>query len=51
MERVEPAAPRFYAFLLRLRPLRSGTLMPFSGALIHGALLHWLTQVAPDIAT
>jgi CRISPR-associated endoribonuclease Cas6 len=40
-----------YAFLLKLRPLRPGTLMPFSGELVHGAWLHWLKCVAPDVAT
>src|SRR6266487_2549171 len=46
------AAPaRLYAFLLKLRPLRSGTLMPFSGELVHGAWLNWLRGAAPDVAT
>ena len=45
------AAPaRLYAFLLKLRPVRSGTLMPFSGELVHGAWLHWLRCAAPDVA-
>jgi CRISPR-associated endoribonuclease Cas6 len=42
---------RLYAFLLRLRPLQQGTLMPFSGELVHGALLRWLHVSAPDVAT
>jgi CRISPR-associated endoribonuclease Cas6 len=39
-----------YALQLRLRPLRQGTLMPFSGELVHGAFLHWLKATAPDVA-
>lgn len=46
-----PTAPaRLYAFLLRLRPLQAGTLMPFSGELVHGAWLRWLREAAPDVA-
>ncbi len=45
------APTKFYAFLLKLRPLRQGTLMPFSGELIHGAWLNWLKNAAPDVAT
>jgi CRISPR-associated endoribonuclease Cas6 len=46
------AAPaRLYAFLLKLRPLRAGTLMPFSGELVHGAWLNWLRGAAPDVAS
>ncbi len=41
---------RLYAFLLKLRPLQQGTLMPFSGELVHGALLKWLSAAAPDVA-
>jgi len=41
---------RLYALLLKLRPLQSGTLMPFSGELVHGAFLHWLENAAPDVA-
>ncbi|HYU74812.1 MAG TPA: CRISPR system precrRNA processing endoribonuclease RAMP protein Cas6 [Ktedonobacteraceae bacterium] len=41
---------RLYALLLKLRPLQEGTLMPFSGELVHGAFLKWLTAAAPDIA-
>ncbi|MBV9228200.1 MAG: CRISPR system precrRNA processing endoribonuclease RAMP protein Cas6 [Chloroflexi bacterium] len=40
---------RLYAFLLRLRPLQQGTLMPFSGELVHGAFLRWLGAAAPDV--
>ena len=47
-----PTTPiRLYALLLRLRPLQQGTLMPFSGELIHGAFLKWLLQTAPEVAT
>ncbi len=42
---------RLYAFLLKLRPLQYGTLMPFSGELVHAAWLDWLRSVAPDVAT
>ena len=46
------AAPtRLYAFLLRVRPVQSGTLMAFSGELVHAAFLNWLRQTAPDVAT
>src|SRR5216683_4818744 len=46
------AAPaKLYAILLKLRPLQPGTLMPFSGELVHGAFLHWLKNAAPDVAT
>jgi len=33
------APTRLYAFLLKLRPLQQGTLMAFSGELVHGAWL------------
>ncbi len=47
-----PTAPaRLYAFLLKLRPLQPGTLMPFSGEFVHAALLNWLQSAAPDVAT
>ncbi len=47
-----PTAPsRLYALLLKLRPLQPGTLMPFSGELVHGAFLRWLASTAPDVAT
>lgn len=42
---------RLYALLLKLRPLERGTLMPFSGELIHAAWLDWIRGAAPDIAT
>lgn len=41
---------RLYALLLRLRPLRQGTLMPFCGELVHGAFLKWLGSAAPKVA-
>jgi len=45
------AAPaRLYAMLLKLRPLERGTLMPFSGELVHGAWLDWIRKSAPDVA-
>lgn len=50
-----PAVPqgpaRLYALLLHVRPLRQGTLMPFSGELVHGAFLSWLRTTAPDVVT
>src|SRR6266567_9517542 len=45
------APTKLYALLLKLRPLERGTLMPFSGELVHGAFLHWLQNPAPDVAT
>ena len=44
------APTRLYAFLLRVRPVQSGTLMAFSGELVHAAFLHWLRQTAPDVS-
>ena len=41
---------RLYALLLKLRPLEAGTLMPFSGELVHGAWLAWIREAAPDVA-
>lgn len=43
--------PKLYAILLKLRPLQYGTLMPFSGELVHGAFLRWLRSAAPDVVT
>ncbi len=53
METFAPSsnATRLYALQLRLRPLQSGTLMPFSGELVHGAFMSWLRAIAPDIAS
>ncbi len=42
---------KLYAFLLKLRPLAEGTLMPFNGELVHAAWLDWLGTAAPDVAT
>jgi hypothetical protein len=44
------SATRLYALRLRLRPLQHGTLMPFSGELVHGAFLSWLGGAAPEVA-
>src|SRR5256886_1131751 len=44
------APTRLYALLLKVRPLQQGTLMAFSGELVHGAWLHWLQTVAPEVA-
>ena len=46
-----PALGKLYALLLRLRPVQRGTLMPFSGELVHGAFHRWLKNAAPDVAT
>ena len=48
---VATSPSRLYALLLRLRPLQTGTLMAFSGELVHGALLRWLSASAPEVAT
>ena len=46
-----PTAPaRLYALQLKLRPLEPGTLMPFSGELVHGAWLEWIRASAPDVS-
>ncbi len=42
---------KLYALLLKLRPIERGTLMPFSGELVHGAWLNWLRDAAPDVAS
>lgn len=45
---------RLYTLFLKLRPLqreKEGTLMPFSGELVHGAFLSWLRREAPEVAT
>lgn len=44
------APDRLYSLLIKLRPLERGTLMPFSGELVHAAWLDWLRTAAPDIA-
>jgi len=44
------APARLYAFLLKLRPIAEGTLMPFCGELIHAAWLNWLRTAAPDVS-
>ncbi len=49
---IHSAAPtKLYALLLKLRPLQEGTLMSFSGELVHAAWLSWLRSAAPDVAT
>lgn len=45
---------RLYALFLTLRPVqkeKEGTLMPFSGELVHAAFLNWLRREAPEVAT
>ena len=46
----QPASNRIYALLLKLRPLGKGTLMPFSGELVHGTWMRWLRDTSPDVA-
>src|SRR5260221_70833 len=51
----QPSVPdasraNLYAFLLKLRLLQYGTLMPFSGELVHAAWLDWLASAAPEVA-
>ena len=47
---LSPITPaKLYAFQLKLRPLREGTLMPFSGELVHAAWLSWLSSAAPEV--
>lgn len=41
---------RLYALQLKLRPLERGTIMPFSGELVHAAWLDWIGKAAPDVA-
>src|SRR5947209_547215 len=41
---------KLYAFLLKLRPIQEGSLMPFTGELVHAAWLTWLRSAAPDVA-
>ncbi len=41
---------KLYAFLLKLRPLQAGTIMPFTGEMVHAAFLNWLRAAAPDVA-
>ncbi len=51
MDTFAKATPsKLYAFLLKLRPLQYGTLMPFNGELVHAAWLNWLRSAAPDVA-
>ena len=45
------APTKLYAFLLKLRPLQGGTLMPFTGQQVHGAFLNWLQGAVPQVAT
>ena len=41
---------RLYALHLKLRPLEAGTLMPYSGELVHAAWLEWIRAAAPDVS-
>ena len=40
---------KLYALVLKLRPVEGGTLMAFSGELVHGAWLDWMRRMAPDV--
>ena len=47
-----PLAPaKLYAMSLKLRPTERGSIMPFSGELVHGAWLNWIRDAAPDVAS
>jgi hypothetical protein len=47
---LSPTSPaKLYAFFLKLRPLQEGTLMSFSGELVHAAWLEWLRSAALDV--
>jgi len=49
---LSPISPaKLYAFQLKLRPLQEGTLMPFSGELVHAAWLDWLRSASPEVAS
>ncbi len=41
---------RLYSLLLRLRPVEAGTLMAFSGDMVHAAFLDWVRSAAPEVA-
>lgn len=46
-----PTTPaKLYALQLKLRPLEYGTLMPFSGELVHAAWLDWIRSGSPDVS-
>ncbi|HLH63454.1 MAG TPA: CRISPR system precrRNA processing endoribonuclease RAMP protein Cas6 [Ktedonobacteraceae bacterium] len=51
MNIISSSPSKLYALLLKLRPLEKGTLMPFSGELVHAAWLDWMRNAAPDVAT
>ncbi|GHO95702.1 hypothetical protein KSF_057500 [Reticulibacter mediterranei] len=42
---------KLYALILKLRPIQHGTLMAFSGELVHGAWMRWIREAAPEVAT
>lgn len=41
---------KLYALVLKLRPLTTGTLMAFSGDMVHAAFLGWIRSAAPEVA-
>jgi CRISPR-associated endoribonuclease Cas6 len=46
-----PSSPaKLYALHLKLRPIERGTLMPFTGEMVHAAWLDWIRAAAPDVA-
>ncbi|MDQ2888452.1 MAG: CRISPR system precrRNA processing endoribonuclease RAMP protein Cas6 [Chloroflexota bacterium] len=51
MSTTAATSAKLYSLQLKLRPLERGTLMPFSGELVHGAWLKWVREAAPDVAT
>jgi len=44
------APAKLYAVLLKVRPIERGSIMPFSGELVHGAWLNWIRDATPDVA-
>lgn len=44
------SSAKLYALHLKLRPVQPGTLMPFSGELVHAAFLRWIRATAPDVS-
>lgn len=41
---------KLYAFQLKLRPIERGTIMPFTGEMVHAAWLEWIRAAAPDVS-
>src|SRR5258708_4416208 len=45
------ASSHLYALLLKLLAREAGDILPNAGQLAHAALLHWLAEVDPALAT